>query len=107
MALPAGPEVDEAEDLVGLVALAGIGVGITEGHAVGDLGEDSENAGVVPAPLGLVMRLDLRTLAEIQRRVEIEVEGMAQIEVVAGQLVVPAGEKVRDLLGGCVPSART
>ena len=43
------PEVDEAEDLVGLLALSDVGVGVAEDLAVGVLGEEGEDAGLSSA----------------------------------------------------------
>ena len=51
-AVVALPEVDEAEDLFGLLALADVGVGVAEDLAVGVLGEEGENAGLAAAALG-------------------------------------------------------
>ena len=57
LAVLALPEVDEAEDLLGLLAFAEIGVGVAEGAAVGVLGEEGEDAGLGAAAAGDVVAL--------------------------------------------------
>ena len=52
LAVLALPEVDETENLIGLLALANIGVGIAEHLAVGILGQEGENAGLAATSLG-------------------------------------------------------
>ena len=93
------PERDEAEDLVGLLAFAEIGVGVAEDVAVGVLGEEGENAGLAAAALGEVVGLDLRVLAEVGHGVEVEIEGLCGEDVAAGDLVVPRREQALDLAG--------
>ena len=100
LAVLALPEVDEAEDLVGLLALAHIGVGVAEGLAVGVLGEEGEDAGLAAAALGQIVGFDERMLAEVGHGVEVEIEGLAGEEGFAGELRVPGGEQARDLLRG-------
>src|SRR6202521_5984386 len=51
-AMLALPECDEAKDLLGLVALADVGVGVAEDLAVGVLGQEGKNAGLAAAALG-------------------------------------------------------
>jgi len=46
------PEVDEAENLVGLLTLANIGVGIAEDLGIGVLGQEGEDAGLAATSLG-------------------------------------------------------
>ncbi len=93
------PEVDEAEDLVGLLAFAEIGVGVAEDVAVGVLGEEGEDGGLSAAALGEVVGLDLRVVAEVGHGVEVEIEGLRGEDVVAGDLVVPPREQALDLAG--------
>ena len=45
------PEFNEAEDLLGLLALADVGVRIAENLALGILGKKRKNAGLPPATL--------------------------------------------------------
>jgi len=59
------PERDEAKDLLDLFALADVGVRIAEHLAVGVLGEECKDAGLMAAALGLIMGFDQRMLAEI------------------------------------------
>ncbi len=46
------PEVNEAEDLVGLLAFTDIGVGIAEHLGVGILRQEGEDAGLAATSLG-------------------------------------------------------
>ena len=57
LAVAALPEVDEAEDLVGLLALSDVGVGVAEDLAIGVLGEEGEDAGLSSAALGEIVGL--------------------------------------------------
>ena len=51
-AVPTFPELDEAEDLLGLLTLADIGVRVAEDLAVGVLGQEGENTRLAAASLG-------------------------------------------------------
>ena len=51
------PEGDEPKDLFRLLALAEVGVGITEGPAVGILRQKDENAGLATAAGGDIVAL--------------------------------------------------
>ena len=75
-AVRAFPEVDEAEDLIGLLALAQVGVRVAERVAVGVLREEDEDARLAPAAHGDVVLLDDRMLSVVGHRVEVEVEGL-------------------------------
>ena len=57
-AVGALPEGDEAEDLLGLLALAEVGVGVAEGVALGILGQEGEDAGLPAAAHRHVVALD-------------------------------------------------
>src|SRR3984893_10627935 len=72
------PECDEAKDLLGLVALADVGIGVAEDLAVGVLGQEGENAGLAAAALGQIVRFDERMLAEVGHGMEVEVERLAR-----------------------------
>ena len=52
LAVLALPEGDEAEDLLGLLALADIGIGVAEHLGVGILGKEGEDAGLAATSLG-------------------------------------------------------
>ena len=77
VAVGALPEVDEAEDLLGLFALAQIGVGVAEGLALGILGQEGEDAGLAAAAHRDVVALDHGVLAVVRDGVEVEVERAA------------------------------
>ncbi len=99
-AMVGSPEVDEAEDLFGLLAFADVGVGVAEHVAVGILGEERENAGLAATSLGHVVRLDHRVLAEVRHGMEVEIERLAGDQRFAGELLVPEAEQPGDLLRG-------
>ena len=80
------PEVDEAEDLLGLLALADIGVGVAEHLGVGILGQEGEDAGLAATSLGQIVGFDQRMLAEVGHGVEVEIERLAGEERLAGRL---------------------
>ena len=52
------PERDEAEDLLGLLAFADVGVGIAKGPTLGILCKKDEDTGLAPAPRGDVVSLE-------------------------------------------------
>jgi len=99
-AMVSGPEVDETEDLLRLLALADVGVGVAEHLAVGILGEEREDAGLAATSLGQVVRFDHRVLAEVGHGMEVEIEGLAGEQRFAGQLLMPEAGQARDLLRG-------
>ena len=94
------PELDEAEDLLGLLALAQVSVGIAEGAPVGILGEESEDARLAARAHRDVMPLDHRVLAIVRDRVEIEVERVTGKEVRATELLVVGGKESEGLRMG-------
>jgi len=87
------PEVDEPEDLPGLFSLADVGIGITEGPAVGVLGQKDQNACLAPAPGRDIVALYLGGLAVIGHGVKIEVERFAPQESGSGKLFLPGSEQ--------------
>src|SRR5215470_9770820 len=93
LAVLAGPEFDEAEDLLGLLTLADVGVGVAEHLAVGILRQEGENAGLATAPFRQVMRLNEGMLAAIGHGVEVEIDGLTLEDRLTG-------EQPRDLLRG-------
>src|SRR5260370_7254723 len=95
-----GPEVDEPEDLVRLLALADVGSGVAEHLTVGILGEEREDAGLAATSLGEIMGFDHRVLAEVGHGMEVEIEGLTGEQCFAGQLLVPEAEQAGDLLRG-------
>jgi len=97
-AILALPECDEAKDLLGLLALADVGVRIAEHLAVSVLGEEGEDAGLAAAALGQIVGFDDRMLAEVGHGVEVEVERIAGQEGLFSHLVVPQSEEAGDLL---------
>ena len=98
IAVLARPEVDEAEDLFGFLALADVGVGIAEHLAVGILGEEREDAGLATASFGQVVGFDQRMLAEIGHGVKIEIDGLAGEEGSGCWFGMPFSQQVGDLL---------
>ena len=70
----AHPELDEAEDLLGLLTFAQVGVRVAERMAVGVLRKEGEDARFAAAALGLlIVGLDDRIVAEIGHRMEVEI----------------------------------
>src|SRR5215467_2161608 len=94
----AGPKLDEAEDLIGLFALADVGVGVAEDIAVGVLGEKDQDAGLAAAALGKIVGLNEGMLTKVRYRVEIEIEGLALKNAFAAELSVPGAKQLCDLL---------
>ena len=72
------PEVDEAKDLLGFVALAQIGIRVAERMSLGILGQKDQHARLSPAAHGNVVLLDGRMLPVIGHRVKIEIEGLSR-----------------------------
>jgi hypothetical protein len=88
LAVLALPEIDEAEDLVGLLALAYIGVGVAEHLGIGILGQKDQDAGLATTSLGQIVGFDERMLAEVGHGVKIEIERLPG-EKVPGDPRVP------------------
>src|ERR1700730_1480046 len=89
LAILALPEVDEAENLICLLALANIGVRVAEHLTVGILGQEGEDAGLATTALGQIVGFDERMLAEVGHGMEVEIERLAGEEVFPGELRVP------------------
>ena len=68
------PEGDKAEDLLGFLPLAQIGVGITKRASLSVLGQKGEHRGLRTAAHRNVMALHLRVLPIVGHRMEIEIE---------------------------------
>ena len=81
LAVLALPEIDEAEDLVGLLALANIGVGVAEHLGIGILGQKDQDAGLATTSLGQIVGFDEWMLAEVGHGVKIEIERRSGEEV--------------------------
>src|SRR5437867_7036237 len=92
LAVSALPEGNKVEDLIGLVAFAQVGIGITEGAAGGVLSQENQNAGLAAAARRDVMAFDDRMLAIIGHGMEIKVEGFAIKQVVGIHLLMPCGQ---------------
>ncbi len=102
LAMGALPEGDEAEDLLGLLALADVGVGVAEGPSLGVLGEEGQDTGLASRARGDVVTLEHRVVAVVGDGVEIEVEGIAGEEVLPFHKLMPGGEQTGSL-GGVDP----
>ena len=87
------PEVDEAKDLIGFVALAKIGVRVAERVGVGILREKDEHARLAPAAHGHVVLLDRRMLPVVGDRVKIEIEGLPRKDRLAADVGMPGGQQ--------------
>ena len=81
LAVLALPEIDEAEDLVGLLALANIGVGVAEHLGIGILGQKDQDAGLATTSLGQIVGFDEWMFAEVGHGVEVEIERCSGEEV--------------------------
>ena len=68
------PELDEAEDLLGLLTLAQIGVGVAEGPTAGVLRQEGQHAGLSATARGHEVPLHLGIVAVVRHRVEVQVE---------------------------------
>src|SRR5882762_19261 len=92
LAVSAFPERNKVEDLIGLVAFAQVGIGITEGTACGVLSQENQNAGLTAAARRYVMAFDDRMLAIIGHRMEIQIEGFSIKQMVRIHLLMPSGQ---------------
>src|SRR3989475_13276745 len=92
LAVSALPEGNKVEDLIGLVAFAQVGIGITEGAARGVLSQENQNAGLAAAARRYVMAFDDRMLAIIGHGMEIQIEGFSIKQVVGIHLLMPGGQ---------------
>jgi hypothetical protein len=52
LAILTSPEIDEAEDLLGLLAFTDIGIGVAEHLGIGVLRQEGEDAGLAVTALG-------------------------------------------------------
>ena len=93
------PEVDEAEDFVGLLAFSDVGVGVAEHLAIGVLGEEGEDAGLSSAALGQIVGLHDRVLAEVWHGVEVEIDRLCREQRIACDPVCQAASRLETLLG--------
>ena len=92
LAVSAFPERNKVKDLIGFVAFAQIGIGITKGAARGILSQEDQNAGLASAARRHVMTFDDRMLAVIGHGMEIEIEGFAIKKRVGIHLLMPGGQ---------------
>jgi len=92
------PEVDELEDLLGLFALAKIGVGVAERASVDILGEKREHALLSATAHRDEVALHARVLSVVGDRVEVEIERVSVEELLAGDPLVVARQELGDLL---------
>src|SRR5437867_3105728 len=77
LAVSAFPEGNKVKDLIGFVAFAQVGIGITEGAASGVLSQENQNTGLAAAAGRYVMTFDDRMLAIIRHGMEVQIEGVA------------------------------
>lgn len=70
----ARPELDKAEDLLGLFALAEIRIGVAEGVAVGILRQEGEHTLLPPAAHRHVVALDDGMLPMVGDGVKVEIK---------------------------------
>ena len=92
------PEVDELEDLLGLLALAKIGVGVAERSPVDLLGEKREYALLSATAHRDEVAFHTRVLAVVGDRVEVEIERVSLEELLASDAPVVARDELGDLL---------
>src|SRR5437899_10272568 len=92
LAVSAPPEGNKVEDLIGFVAFAQVGIGITEGAARGVLSQENQNAGLAATAGRHVMAFDNRMLAIIGHGMEIEIERFAIKQVIGIHLLMPGGQ---------------
>jgi hypothetical protein len=90
----AGPELDEAEDLIGLFAFADVGIRVAEDIAVGVLGEEDQDAGLAAAALGKIVGLNEGMLTKVRYGVEVEIEGLSRKNAFAAELGVPGAKQL-------------
>ena len=83
------PEGDEAEDLLGFLALAQIGVRVAKRAPLGVLRDEREHARLLAAAHRHVVALDLGVLAVVGHRMEIEIEGIPGEQRLLGYRAVP------------------
>src|SRR3974390_3913437 len=94
----AGPEGDEAEDLVGLLALADVGSRVAEHLSVGILCEEGQNARLAATAFGKIVGLHEGMFAEVGHGVKVKVKGFARQDRFAGAGAVPCAEQTCDFL---------
>ena len=92
LAVRALPEGNEAEDLLGLLTLADVGVGVAESPSFGVLGEEGQDTGLAARARGDVVALEHRVVAIVGDGVEIKIEGIADKEVLPLHKLMPGGE---------------
>ena len=94
---PHAPVLGEAEDLVGLVLLADIGIGVGEEPGAGVAGDEGEDAALAAVALGDVVLLDQGVVAVVGNGVEVEVEGqpLAEVDVEIAHGGMPAIHQLR------------
>ena len=96
--VPLLPEGDEAQDLVGLLALAQIGIGVAEDLAGGVLREKGQHRLTSLAAAGNVVLFHDRVRAEVGDGVEVEVERRGTDQALAAELRDPGPQQPYDRL---------
>jgi len=91
------PERDEAEDLLGLLALAEVGIGVAEGASVDVLRKEGEHALLAAAAHRDEVPFDDRVIAIERNRVEVEVEGVAVEQLLLDDRPMIGGQELDDL----------
>ena len=89
------PELDEAEDLIVLLALAQFAVGVTEDAGLGVLDQEGQDALLSPTPLGYVVLLDQGIIAMEGDRVKVQVEGMTAWQTELAHGIEPVAHQLR------------
>src|SRR2546422_2726404 len=103
LAMSALPEGNKVEDLFGLLTLAQVSIGITEGTACGVLSQEHQNAGLAAAARRHIVAFDERMLAIVRDGMKIEIEGFTMPKIVEIHQLMPSGQH---LSGFAVADAR-
>ena len=89
------PKLDEAEDLIVLLALAQFTVGVTEDAGLGVLDQEGQDALLPPTPLGYVVLLDQGIIAMKGDCVKVQVEGMTAWQAELADGIEPVAHQLR------------
>src|SRR5262249_39962337 len=91
------PERDEAKDLLGLLALAKVGIGVAKGASVDVLRKEREHALLATAAHCDEVPFDHWVLAVERNRVEVEIERVAVEQLLVGDRRMVRDQELDDL----------
>jgi hypothetical protein len=98
------PEGNELEDLLGFLAFAQVGVGVTEDVTAGILSQKHQDPGLAAAAGREVMPLDNGVFSVIRHGMKIQVERLSGQELHAVDLLVRSSKKAVSTRFMCPPA---